>query len=82
MNPNVINGDTGVSLYVLIGTFPLLLGCVLVWLQVRAMRKDIKRAWSLSHQRIWAERLGSHNSKLSLEIPDPDDVVKTVNGKL
>lgn len=82
MNPTIISGDTGISVWVLLGTFPLLVVGFGIYYQLRALRKEVRKQWTLAHQRIWSERLGSHNSKLALEIPDPDDVVRTVNGKL
>lgn len=79
-SPTVIDINSAVSIGVLIGTLPLLAGCFLVWFQVRGMRKDIKRAWTIPAMRVWSERLSSHNPKLDLQIPDVDEVVRTFNG--
>lgn len=81
MTPNIINGDTGVSLSVLIGTVPLLVGCMFVGFQVRGIKKYMKKVWTIPDQKIFAERLKSHNGHLNLKVPDVDGVLSTFNGK-
>lgn len=72
---NIINGETGVSISVLVGTFPLLVAAVLVWAKLHAIQKQLKNVWSIPHQKIFAERLKNRNHKL--DVPDVSEVLDT-----
>lgn len=69
--------NTKVSLSLLLLIAPVFVGLVGLYYKMDLIQKDIRKSWTIPHQKIWAERVKSQNPNML--IPSVSDVVNTID---
>lgn len=71
----MINNDTGISIGVLVATFPMVTASVVLWLKMHRVEKKLKTLWTVPNQKVFCERLQHNNPRIN--VPDVGEVLDT-----